>query len=96
MMIKWNVEFKPGALKSLEKLDKPSQKRIIKYLDNLMLLDDPKLKGKPLQGMMKNLWRYRVGDYRIICEIEGKCLVIIVIHIGHRKNVYSGQNNLVN
>jgi mRNA interferase RelE/StbE len=64
------------------------RKKISEYLDQESLLKKPKLFGKPLLYSHKGNWRYRVGDYRIICRIEEKELVILVLDVGHRKNIY--------
>ncbi len=76
-------------LKSLKKLDKGTQKLIKKYIENnLQNTDNPKDKGKPLRYNLSGYWRYRIGDYRLICEIIENEIVIILIDIGHRKEIY--------
>ncbi len=76
-------------LKSLKKLDKGTQKLIKKYIENnLQNTDNPKEKGKPLRYNLSGYWRYRIGDYRLICEIVESEIVIILIDIGHRREVY--------
>ncbi len=63
--------------------------RIIDYLENKVAqLDEPRQFGKALQGQLANLWRYRIGDYRVIVEIQDSELIIQVIKIGHRKDIY--------
>ena len=85
----WKIEFRPQAGKMLEKLDVTVQKRIRAYLkEKVAALPDPRTLGKALQGPLKGLWRYRVGDYRIICRIEDDRLVVLVVAVGHRKDVY--------
>ena len=85
----YTIDFRPKALKSLSRLDKTAQKRIQDFLDKKIVpAKNPRLLGKPLQGPLKNLWRYRVGDYRIICKIEDQALVVLVVAVGHRKDVY--------
>ena len=85
----WNVEFLATAKREPRKLDKRWQNAILDYLeDEIATLDDPRTRGKALQGDKKGLWRYRVGDYRIICEILDDQVVIAAITIGHRKDVY--------
>jgi mRNA interferase RelE/StbE len=85
----WKIEFDRDAVKDLKKISKPDQKRIIEYLKKrISPLKSPKILGKPLKGEFMGLWRYRVGDYRIICKIEDHDLIILVVIIGHRKNVY--------
>lgn len=84
----WNVELTNTARKQLSKLDKTQAQRITKYLRRLMLLEDPRDAGKALTGNMRTYWRYRVGDYRVICELKDSELVILAVEIGHRKEVY--------
>ena len=86
--MKWRVEFEKSARDTLAKLDKPIRQQIEKYLDNLLTLDDPRMRGKGLTGDKAGQWRYRAGDYRIICEIRDNVLVILVLSIGHRSKVY--------
>ncbi len=73
----------------LKKLDKPIQKRIASFLQKrLANNDDPKQLGKALQGQYAGYWRYRVGDYHLICHLRNEELIIIVVEIGHRKDIY--------
>ena len=89
----WNVEFLATAKRQLQKIDKSWQKKILDYLeDEISPLDDPRTRGKSLVGDRRGLWRYRVGDYRIICDIQDENLIIATIIIGHRGDVYSGPN----
>lgn len=82
------VVYSPDAVKQIEKLDKPIQKRIIEYMDGIETLSDPRSKGKKLVGNLAEYWRYRVGDYRILCKIEDAQLVVSVVQVAHRKKVY--------
>ncbi len=75
-------------LKAASKLDKPIQRRIFDYMDEVARLDNPRSRGKGLVGNLRGLWRYRVGDYRILCRIQDDKLVIVIVEIGHRKEVY--------
>ncbi|MEO9886910.1 MAG: type II toxin-antitoxin system RelE/ParE family toxin [Balneola sp.] len=85
----WKVEFDDRARKELRKLDKQTQDRILKWLRETMATEeDPRRTGKSLKGRMKGLWRYRVGDYRIISQIQDEQLLILVIRIGHRRDIY--------
>jgi mRNA interferase RelE/StbE len=85
----WKIEFDPAALKELSKLDKPVEQRILKFLrERVAKLDDPRRIGASLQGTLSGLWKYRVGDYRLICSLEHNRLVVLVLHIGHRREVY--------
>jgi mRNA interferase RelE/StbE len=74
--------------KSFLKLDKQIQVKILKYFLNQDLLNNPQIFGKALIGNKKGIWRYRVGDYRILCKIEDKELIILAIEICHRRDVY--------
>jgi mRNA interferase RelE/StbE len=86
----WRIEFDAGALKDLKKLDKTIAKRITTFLrTKVSPLEDPRSLGAALKGSeLGDFWRYRVGDYRIICEIRDRELVILAISIGHRREVY--------
>ena len=82
------IEYTETARKQLKKLDKTMQKRILDYMDEVALLENPRSRGKALVENMRGLWRYRVGDYRVICEIQKSRIIISVLKIGHRKNIY--------
>ncbi|MCZ9961970.1 type II toxin-antitoxin system RelE/ParE family toxin [Brachyspira hyodysenteriae] len=82
------VSITRTAKKSLEKLDRNIQKRILDFLSYLETLENPIVKGKSLKGELKEYWRYRVGDYRILSKIIDNELIILVIDIGHRKDIY--------
>ncbi|MGL5666832.1 MAG: type II toxin-antitoxin system RelE family toxin [Plesiomonas sp.] len=85
----WKIDYSERALKSLKKMDKQNAKRILDFLDQrVAVLDDPRTSGKPLKGDLGVFWRYRVGDYRVLCEIQDDKLVILAALIGHRKEVY--------
>ncbi len=84
----WEIRFLDAARKQLKKLDRQTQLEINHYLDRLRAADDPRSFGKPLVGTLSGLWRYRVGKYRIICELQGKRLIIEIIEIGKRDKIY--------
>ena len=85
----WKVEFDNRARKELRKLDSQAQGRILKWLrQNLATDEDPRRMGKSLKGRMKGLWRYRVGDYRIISQIQDENILILVVRIGQRGDIY--------
>ena len=86
----WRIELDDAAKKDLAKLDKPVAKRITAFIrERLALLDDPRSIGDALKGSrLGELWKYRVGDYRIIADIEDGALKILVIKIGNRREVY--------
>lgn len=85
----WKVEFDNRARKELRKLDSQTQDRILKWLRQRLATDeDPRRSGKSLKGRMKGLWRYRVGNYRIISQIQDENILILVVRIGHRGDIY--------
>ena len=70
-------------------MDKAAARRIVDYLSQRVApLDDPRSQGKALKGELGEFWRYRVGDYRVLCEIKDGKLEILAATIGHRKNIY--------
>jgi mRNA interferase RelE/StbE len=86
----WKIEFDPAALKELHKLDKSVKRRILKFLhERVVKLADPRQIGAGLQGTLSGLWKYRVGDYRLICSLENDRFVVLVLRIGHRREIYS-------
>jgi mRNA interferase RelE/StbE len=85
----WKVSFSPTALKQLAKLDKPVGDRILNFLhERVEKLEDPRQMGARLQGALSEFWRYRLGGYRLICSLEHDRLVVLVLRIGHRSEVY--------
>ena len=86
----WTIEFDPAARRELDKLDKPVAYRILKFLhQRVARLDSPQQIGEKLQGALSPYWKYRVGDYRLICSIEHSRLVVLVLRVGHRSEIYS-------
>ena len=69
-------------------MDKPVSKRIVDYMDDVARLENPRERGKMLVGNLLGFWRYRVGDYRVLCKIRDQELIISVVDVGHRKEVY--------
>ncbi|WP_372609393.1 type II toxin-antitoxin system RelE/ParE family toxin [Halomonas sp.] len=85
----WRIELTNDAVKQLKKMGHTDAKRIRDYLRfRVQSLDDPRQLGKPLTGQLSELWRYRVGDYRIIASIEDDEVRILVIRVGHRRDIY--------
>lgn len=85
----WTVEFDDRARRELRKLDGPVQQHILSYLrEHIARSDDPRKFGTALRMDLAGLWRYRVGDYRLICRIEDSHLVVLILKVGHRRNVY--------
>lgn len=86
----WNIELDAAAEKELDKLDPQIARRILAFLHGrVAMLDDPRSIGEALKGSkLGDFWKYRVGDHRIIANIEDGNLRIMVIKIGNRKEVY--------
>jgi mRNA interferase RelE/StbE len=85
----WTIEYTETARRELRKLDKPIARRILDFLDDRVAKqDDPRKLGQALSGPLGRLWRYRVGDYRIICDIQHEIVTVLVLRVGHRREVY--------
>jgi len=86
----WKIEFSEPADRQLNRLDPRQSRRILKFLlGRVASLEDPRSVGKPLQGPhFGELWRYRVGDFRIICKLRDEVFVVLVVQIGPRKDIY--------
>jgi mRNA interferase RelE/StbE len=85
----WRIEIDPASQRDLEKLDKTVARRILTFLyQRVGKLDDPRKIGERLQATLREFWKYRVGDYRLICALEDERLVVLVLRIGHRREVY--------
>lgn len=88
--MKYTVQYTAGAIKNLKKLDKHTQALIIGWIEkNLINCENPRQHGKSLTANRSGQWRYRVGDYRLICEIEDDKIVILILSIGHRREIYN-------
>ena len=85
----WTIEYDEGALADLKKLDRQIQREILDYMDKrIAKADEPRTFGQPLRHSKFGLWRYRVCDYRIICELRNTQLRVLVVAIGHRSTLY--------
>lgn len=86
----WTIELADGAVKDLSKLDKPIAKRIVTFLrERVAQLDDPRSIGEALRGPeLGDFWKYRVGDFRVIAAIEDARLLVLVVRVGNRREVY--------
>jgi mRNA interferase RelE/StbE len=86
----WRVELSESAARELGKLDPQHRRRILKFLqERVARLDDPRSLGKALRGSrLGEFWKYRVGDYRLIAKIEDDRLIVLVLRVGHRKEIY--------
>ena len=86
----WRIEWEDKAVKELKKLDTQVQRTIVRFLrEKIATEDDPRRFGDPLTKDLKGLWKYRIGDYRIICSIEKRRVVVLVVRVGHRRSVYT-------
>jgi mRNA interferase RelE/StbE len=84
------MEIEPAAPRELDKLDKPVVHRILKFLyQRLGKLEIPRQIGERLQGTLSEFCKHRVGDYRLICSPEHDRFVVLVLRVGHRKEIYS-------
>jgi mRNA interferase RelE/StbE len=85
----WRIEIARTAEKQILKLARPAQKAIQRFLrERLSTVDNPRQCGRALQGEKRGLWRYRVGDYRLICDIQDEKITVLVLEVAHRKDVY--------
>ena len=85
----WRIEFVPAAAKELKKLGKTEAARIITTLETRIAeLDDPRTLGSALTGELGGLWRWRIGDYRVVARIEDERITILVVRVAHRREVY--------
>jgi mRNA interferase RelE/StbE len=85
----WTVDYTETARKQLRKLDKQVARRILDFLDErVAAAEEPRSMGKALTGPLGSFWRYRVGEYRIICDIQDGRLRVLVVQIGNRREVY--------
>ncbi|HEX8815213.1 MAG TPA: type II toxin-antitoxin system RelE/ParE family toxin [Terriglobales bacterium] len=85
----WTIEITRTAERQIKKLDQVAQKSIVHFLrERLRPAENPRQLGKPLHGEKRGLWRYRVGDYRLICDIQQEKITVVVLEVGHRKDVY--------
>ena len=83
----WEIEFDPDALKDLKKLDRPIQERVVQFLrSRIASSDDPRQIGEALRGeLLGSYWKYRLGDWRIICDIQDKRIVVRVLRVVNRR-----------
>jgi mRNA interferase RelE/StbE len=85
----YELKYEAKAVKQIKKLD-PATRKLIKswFEKNLLNTDNPRQHGKGLTGSLSQYWRYRVGDYRILAEINDTEIVIIIVEVGHRREIY--------
>ena len=85
----WRVEFDPAAAKEFRKIDAAARRLILRYLrERIATAQDPRRFGKPLIGDLAGLWRYRVGNYRLVAMFEDNTFVVLVLRVAHRREVY--------
>lgn len=85
----WTIEYDPRAIDDLNRLDRPTKRAIVEYLEaRIASATDPRSFGTAQRHSLGGLWRYRVRDYRIICEIKNDILTVLVVGVGHRRDVY--------
>lgn len=85
----WQVRLDKDAEKQLRRLDPQDQRRLIKFLrERIASSASPRLLGEALKGPLRTLWKYRIGDFRLICDLQDEKFVVLVIKIGNRKDVY--------
>jgi mRNA interferase RelE/StbE len=85
----WTIEYAKTAKDQLRKLDRTVARRILDFMDERIApLENPRQSGKALKGPMSEFWRYRVGDYRVVCDIRDGVLTVLVLQIGNRREVY--------
>lgn len=86
----WTIDYTESAKKQLHKLDPQAARRIVDFMDERVAAsENPRSTGKALTGQMLGAyWRYRLGDYRVICDIQDDALRVLVIEIGNRREVY--------
>lgn len=85
----WTIEYATQARKELKKIDRRAAKRILDFMDyRVAPSDDPRAVGKATGGPLAGYWRYRVGDHRILCDIQDKRVTVLVIRVGDRKDIY--------
>ena len=88
--MRYNIEFTPRFEKEFKKLDRYTQRMIKAWIDkNLVGCENPRQHGKGLTANRSGQWRYRIGDYRLLCYIEDNALVILALSVGHRREVYN-------
>jgi len=87
-MTDWRLEYDPDAVRWLRKADPPTARRIRDALTAVVATGDPRVRGRGLTGPLRGLWRYRVGDCRIICDIQDRRLIVLVLWVGRRDRVY--------
>ena len=85
----WTLRISDTAKRKLKKLDRSTAQTLLRYLNRLLVeTETPRQRGKALTASLAGLWRYRVGDYRLVCDLQDGELVVLVLQVGHRREVY--------
>jgi mRNA interferase RelE/StbE len=85
----WKIEFEQEAEKELARIDRQQAKRVLKYLfERIAMPEDPRRFGEALKFNLSGFWKYRVGNYRVICDIQDENVTVLVLRVGHRRKVY--------
>lgn len=84
----WRIDYTDTALRQMRKLDKPSARRVMDFMDERVGSGDPRRTGRMLSGSLGKLWRYRVGDFRVICDIQDDALRVLVVTVARRDKAY--------
>lgn len=84
----WRIDYADAALRQLRRMDRTAARRILDFMDERIAAGDPRAQGKALSGPLGSFWRYRLGDYRVVCDIRDEVLTVLVVRVGHRKDVY--------
>jgi mRNA interferase RelE/StbE len=85
----WTIEYAQSAKKELRRLDRPVARRILDFMDHRVApQEDPRTLGQALSGPLGDLWRYRIGDHCAICDIQNNTSKVLVLNIGHRREIY--------
>ncbi len=85
----WTIEYADAARRNLKKLDKQTAGRIVRYMETRVAgAGDPRRLGKALSGPLGDKWRYRIGEYRVVCDIQDEVIRVLVLAVGHRSDIY--------
>ncbi len=85
----WAIDYTATAKRQLQKLDKHTARRILDFMDKrVSLLEEPRSTGKALRGPLGDFWRYRIGDCRVICDVQDSAVRVLVVRVGNRKEIY--------
>lgn len=84
----WKIEYTDTARTQLRKLDRSTARRIMDYMDDRVATEDPRRLGQPLTGSLGKLWRYRVGRFRVVCDLQDEAVRVLVVRVGRRDEVY--------